>query len=1070
MGQINYKRIYEKNRDGWKEATSEGNQKFEQLFAGQYSENNHFIYELLQNAEDVKATFITFVYQADWLTVYHDGLPFTEANVDGICSILDSTKGRDDAQTIGHFGFGFKSVFKYTDRPEVYSDREAFAIERYLLPVEIPLGDFPQDCQYRVGDQVIRPFEEKKHCTRFVLPFKSGLERAGIDPRDILKKLAGLETEILLFLKHVRTLTWIDETTGDCGSYKRIPEEEAPGERSSSFGRICSCQKKQTINGKTQNENSRYLIYEDVFPAKEMASACVKVAFKFQKSAISPVNNALAWVFFPTTDESKLKFLVHGTYQTPISREKIIVDSTFNRTLQRRTENLVVKSLSDLRARDLISQPFLREVLLPSFDAAFFPQLREKITTAFQQGAFLPTSEKEIYCRPDALRLPIPYEMIKTTSSQQITSMGGPDLHFMAFSDASSTGSADYYRWLKNDLGIKLWTISDFADLITEANAEEFDGDTSVLVPLSEIFSEYYSSFSSRNPDYSRDLESSYGAAQEKLKQIVMIPNRAGSLSAAWVGNTENLYFADASMQTLTNERYVLLEGIKEEKKKTVEDFLRDKLEIQTYSHDQYVKMHILPKYEKEPISVSDDEHIQDIRWMRKCGSWIRGYKIIRVKDHSGKCLYVAPQSPTLYFDTDNHGNSIKNYLEDLPGAFYFVDTEFYESYGVTRKELEAFNIKGTHLEKGSDRTGGNFSDIHNKEQRGFPHGAGNTTWRRQGDFLPELSFISLEKVLPYICRNQRFEVSKIIFKLLTQWEQALSGKITWSYYDCCSDNLHCYAIYLLADKEPGYLWLLDKTGRWVHPHDIALCELAPGYEQIAEDSILCECLGFKKVSSNANTAQEHPKVDLTEFINNLSLDELESLRRLLNQKWPVQPAPGKQSSEEFEFPWQAVKNLERLQRHVEDQFACSSPVRYEILQRSIRTTSNDGRAYLRDQYEANGQQCACQLCHSPFPPSKIESVQISERAEWELDQMNLCLCANCATEYRKIRRDAPSMATLESQILAWDETQPQSSPVELPVGKDGRSLWFSPVHLAEVKLLLQLLNDEDTSQSSSED
>ncbi len=121
MGKIDYQKIYSSKRNRWKDLTEPGSKEYENFFAGYYSENNHFVYELLQNAEDAEATFITFVYQSDRLTIYHNGRPFNEMDVNSICSVQKSAKDKDKdrLQTIGHFGIGFKSVFKYTSRPEV---------------------------------------------------------------------------------------------------------------------------------------------------------------------------------------------------------------------------------------------------------------------------------------------------------------------------------------------------------------------------------------------------------------------------------------------------------------------------------------------------------------------------------------------------------------------------------------------------------------------------------------------------------------------------------------------------------------------------------------------------------------------------------------------------------------------------------------------------------------------------------------------------------------------------------------------------------------------------------------
>ena len=98
---------------------------WENLLAGVYSFRTHFIFELLQNAEDAKcvngvgASLIRFDLQRDRLRVLHDGRPFTPTVVRALCSVGHSTKA-DDITMIGRFGIGFKSVFAYTDSPTVH--------------------------------------------------------------------------------------------------------------------------------------------------------------------------------------------------------------------------------------------------------------------------------------------------------------------------------------------------------------------------------------------------------------------------------------------------------------------------------------------------------------------------------------------------------------------------------------------------------------------------------------------------------------------------------------------------------------------------------------------------------------------------------------------------------------------------------------------------------------------------------------------------------------------------------------------------------------------------------------
>ena len=71
MGKIDYRKIYETNKDEWKALTREP-QKYEALLAGHYSDSNHFVYELLQNAEDARATRVVIEYQGDRITILFD--------------------------------------------------------------------------------------------------------------------------------------------------------------------------------------------------------------------------------------------------------------------------------------------------------------------------------------------------------------------------------------------------------------------------------------------------------------------------------------------------------------------------------------------------------------------------------------------------------------------------------------------------------------------------------------------------------------------------------------------------------------------------------------------------------------------------------------------------------------------------------------------------------------------------------------------------------------------------------------------------------------------------------------
>ena len=97
-----------------------------------YSDQAHFIYELLQNADDAHATTARFVLKRDCLIFAHNGSrhfsvsnPATEdadsacgalGDINAITSIANSNKTE---ASIGKFGVGFKAVFAYTSTPGI---------------------------------------------------------------------------------------------------------------------------------------------------------------------------------------------------------------------------------------------------------------------------------------------------------------------------------------------------------------------------------------------------------------------------------------------------------------------------------------------------------------------------------------------------------------------------------------------------------------------------------------------------------------------------------------------------------------------------------------------------------------------------------------------------------------------------------------------------------------------------------------------------------------------------------------------------------------------------------------
>ena len=1056
MGTIDYKKIADERRAGWRDATSGENRSFEKLLTGLYTENNHFIYELLQNAEDAEASFLTFICQKERLLVLHDGRPFNEADVWGICSVMEGTKQKEDAQKIGHFGVGFKSVFKYTDRPEIYSNEEAFAIENILLPVAIPRGDFPADCMYQMDGRTVHPFEGKENCTKFVLPFRdrAELSRSGVDPDDIPRKLQELEPEILLFLRHVRTLTWVDETTGAYGTYQNIP--------SKTEANMHTCEKRCVSAGEEELEAQKYLVFEDRFDCGEMKNACVKVAFSMDR-AIKPVKGAKVWVFFPTTDESGLSFLLHGTYQTPISREKIISDSSFNKMLHDKAEDLIVRSMEDLRQRGLLTQGFLRQILFPSFQSTRLTGLKEKITNAFRNGQLLPAYSGKEYLTISQARLAIPYDLPELVGRELLSRTAGAGSDFVAFSDVGGSGGKEYYRWLRDDLQVASWTALDLAHLLPEALEDITDGIRGLFAFFKSVADETRAtSWGSRNEPYYFDVWKLCNIEMWKeLRTKAIFPNQVGNLVPAWIEKKRNLYLQgkgggpELSAEKLADISRLTFDNPENSGKAVTEEEIRDLLgeyfNIAVYDHTQYVKENIYPKYSKDTVNVTPEEHIEDMRQILQipAAEVDRNVTFLRAREgETGRIFYTKLDYPNLYFEYDAEDISLKEYFSGLPSGYYFVDLAFYEEKGISREMLRRqLNVKDNLIRDGSEQRSGTCTG-RREQQLGYD---GRSFWNCGGKFWYKFSLVELEDALKYIeghpASDQAREKSKIIFYILRSNEEHLRGRLRFSSGRVI-ENQVCDAIWRLGQRK----WLFTVVGEWVRASEVSQLDLDPElYEQLPYESVLYQCLNFRE--------DERDKVErYKQIIHKIPAEELIKLLCIIPEELQRQGHPPQVNMQEHEwkFPWQPVQDEERLRNHVLGQYALSSRTRYEYIMRRIRVTGNDGRAYLSGLYERDGRY-ACQLCHRPVP--FFEAVELENTPQRELEQMNLCLCHDCAERYREIRRDADAIAELKQQIQDQNVKE-ADRPIPISL-KSGDELLFSPIHLAEIQILLNLQKEE---------
>ena len=131
-----------------------------------------FVYELLQNADDCKATEILFKLLGDAIVIEHNGKPFDQADVEGITYFGKGTRPEDLIKT-GRFGIGFKSVFAFTATPIIISGTEHFKIYDLYRVKKFPYpdGEYPNSSLHTENEGPLH------FGTRIVLPFNHDSER-----------------------------------------------------------------------------------------------------------------------------------------------------------------------------------------------------------------------------------------------------------------------------------------------------------------------------------------------------------------------------------------------------------------------------------------------------------------------------------------------------------------------------------------------------------------------------------------------------------------------------------------------------------------------------------------------------------------------------------------------------------------------------------------------------------------------------------------------------------------------------------------------------------------------------
>ena len=314
-----------------------------------YTSSGHFIFELLQNAEDVNATSVSFKLDKEKLIFEHNGSrPFDINDIDSITNIGDSTK-EDNGNSIGKFGIGFKSVFEYTASPEIHSGDYHFEINDLFVPSII---------------QSIDNYDSTK--TIIILPF-NGDKDSNTCYEEIKKSLSQLKSNVLLFLQSISEINCkFDMTEITITRIDSYEESDCPEN-------VCKIQR-NVIDNSTSVKEMKHVFYKRFF--KEIVilieenkekQISIGIAFKVShednKWSITPIFKSKSnvpggkvFAYFPCKKEdSKLCFHIHAPFALTVTRESLQEDNQANKKVIEEIGSLLCDSMQALKKEGFVN-------------------------------------------------------------------------------------------------------------------------------------------------------------------------------------------------------------------------------------------------------------------------------------------------------------------------------------------------------------------------------------------------------------------------------------------------------------------------------------------------------------------------------------------------------------------------------------------------------------------------------------------------------------------------------------------------------------------------------------------
>jgi len=777
MANEEFEELIEKRKD-WVRSSKENNFDFDSILAGLYNDPSHFIYEILQNAEDAKsekvrgANKIRFELLEDKLDIYHDGADFDFNDIEGVTGIGISKK-KDDLNAIGKFGVGFKSVFAVTKNPYIFSGEYKIKIEDFVIPSVV------SDSEQVDGTLIRLPFNHKSRSQKEVFTL-------------ITHKLENMGLKTLLFLKNIKEIQW------------SAPSASGHYLKSSNGAQNISGTKRVTLISAKHTEE--YIVIEKPIRI-EGKDLKVEAAYKLgkdesDKETIIPEPDSKLIVFFSTEKVTFLNFIIQGPYKTTPTRENIPLDDEQNKAIIEETGNLIAESLSVIKYLGYLDTNFLS--LLPinpehKENNPIYSVIYEKVKGKLLSEELLPTSDGKYTKASDAV-LAGAKDLTKFLMSGDIQILFGKKNWLDV--DITDNRAGELKGYFKKELEIPEVDFESFARKITA----EF-----LQTKSDEWMIDFYSRLSERSDRERNILKTKPIIRLETNEHIAPFDNN-GKVQVYLPVETKSNYNTVKLILTENENSLKFLEALG----LTKPDLFAE------------IKEFILPKYQKgNPIK--DDSYFEDIEKLLTAYDTIpankkrefieelsKAYFIDSVKNDTGE--NQLQKSSATYFND----NDLKDYFNGYYSV-YFVSDEFNEKFEEER--LKPFFIDVGVEDK--PRRIEIEANLPWEEKSRLRSNSSCTYDIHQKDYEYE----GLEDFLKKLNNNNSCLLWKLLLKnieTLNSWiaQKFFEGEYRWFYYSQQNRSFDAKFIKILRE----YAWLIDKNNNFRKSRDITFSELSDDY------------------------------------------------------------------------------------------------------------------------------------------------------------------------------------------------------------------------------------------------